>query len=182
MNFCSNCGQPVAHRIPPDDNRERAICDHCDTIHYQNPLIVAGCVPDYKGSILLCKRAIEPRAGYWTVPAGFMELDETVAEAAAREALEEAEATVTLGPMIAMVNVLRANQVHIFFSATLDKPEFGVGEESLATELFAPDDIPWDEISFPSVRIALEQYLQNKQSGRSDLTVCTAPHQTIINN
>ena len=132
-------------------------------------------MPDYRGSILLCKRAIEPRSGYWTVPAGFMEIGETVADAAARETLEEAEALVEVGALIAVVDVLQAKQVHIFFSGILPKPEFGAGEESLATDLFMPNDIPWEEIAFPSVRIALEQFLLNRKNGRDDLCLRTAP-------
>ena len=175
MKFCSECAQPVIKTIPTGDNRERYICPDCGTIHYQNPRIVAGCVPEYQGAILLCKRAIEPRRGFWTVPAGFMELGETVADAAARETLEEAEAQVEVGAMIAVVDVLQAKQVHIFFAGILHQPEYGAGEESLATALFMPDDIPWDEIAFPSVRIALEQFLLNRKNGRDDLCLCTAP-------
>lgn len=175
MKFCSECAQPVIKTIPAGDNRERYVCPDCGTIHYQNPRIVAGCVPEHQGAILLCQRAIEPRKGFWTVPAGFMELGETVAEAAARETLEEAEAQVEVGALIAVVDVLQAKQVHIFFSGILPKPEFGAGEESLATDLFMPADIPWKDIAFPSVRIALEQFLLNRKNGRDDLCLRTAP-------
>jgi ADP-ribose pyrophosphatase YjhB (NUDIX family) len=175
MKFCSECAQPVIKTIPAGDNRQRYVCPDCGTIHYQNPRIVAGCVPEHQGAILLCKRAIKPRRGFWTVPAGFMELGETVADAAARETLEEAEAQVEVGAMIAVVDVLQAKQVHIFFSGILHKPEYGAGEESLATALFMPDDIPWDEIAFPSVRIALEQFLLNRKNGSDDLCLRTAP-------
>ncbi len=175
MNFCSKCGQSVAKTIPKGDNRERYVCRDCGTVHYQNPLIVAGCVPEYQGKILLCRRAIEPRLGYWTVPAGFMELDETLTDAAARETLEEAEAVVDVGALIAIIDVLQAKQVHVFFSGTLRKPEYGAGDESLAAALFSTDDIPWDEIAFPSVRLALEQFLRNRETGRDDLCLRTAP-------
>ena len=175
MNFCSECAAPVTLTIPDGDNRERFVCTSCGAIHYQNPRIVAGCVPEHEGRILLCKRAIEPRLGYWTCPAGFMENGETVAEAAARETLEEAEAQVEVGPLIAVVDVLRARQVHVFFRGALKTPEFGAGQESLAADLFRVEDIPWDDIAFPSVRIGLEQYLRNRESGKDDLLVCTAP-------
>ncbi len=174
MKYCSECGQRVSTAVPAGDNRERFVCRECGTIHYQNPRIVAGCVPEHEGSILLCKRAIEPRVGYWTVPAGFMENGETVAEAAARETLEEAEARVDVGALIAVVDVVTARQVHIFFAATLTDPGFGVGHESLETELFEPGAIPWDDIAFPSVRIALEQFLLNRENGNDALRVCAA--------
>jgi ADP-ribose pyrophosphatase YjhB (NUDIX family) len=179
MKFCSECAQPVTVAIPEGDNRERFVCRECGTIHYQNPRIVAGCVPEYQGSILLCKRAIEPRSGFWTVPAGFMEHNETVAEAAAREALEEAEAQIEIGALIAVVDVLQAKQVHVFFAGTLDEPKFGAGHESLATDLFTPDEIPWDDIAFPSVRIALEQFLHNRKTGQEELRLCTAPGRPV---
>jgi ADP-ribose pyrophosphatase YjhB (NUDIX family) len=132
-------------------------------------------VPEHDGKILLCRRAIEPRRGYWTVPAGFMELDETLAEAAARETLEEARARVDIGELIAVVDVLQAKQVHVFFAGVLSEPVFGAGDESLEAALFTPQDIPWDEISFPSVRVALEQFLRNRESGRQELCQCSAP-------
>jgi ADP-ribose pyrophosphatase YjhB (NUDIX family) len=141
---------------------------------------VAGCVAEHEGAILLCKRAIEPRYGYWTIPAGFMELDESLPDAAARETWEEAEARVTIGAMIACVDVIQAHQVHVFFSGTLDGPEYGAGHETLDAGLYDPTDIPWDDLAFPSVRIALEQYLRNRRSGRHDLHICTAPRRSIV--
>ncbi len=161
MKFCSRCGAKVEIRTPEADNRERWVCTSCETIHYQNPLIVVGCVPEQDGRILLCKRAIEPRYGYWTVPAGFMELGESLAEGAARETLEEACAEVEIGHLFASVDVVDAGQVHLFFTAKL-KGGFGVGEESLETQLFAEDEIPWDDIAFRSGRYALETYFQDR--------------------
>jgi len=151
----------------------------CEAIHYENPRIVAGCVPEHDGRILLCKRAIEPRSGFWTVPAGFMELDETLPAAAARETWEEALARVEIGAMIASVDVVQARQVHIFFAATLATPDFGVGAETLETRLFDTDSIPTAELAFPSVRIAVEQFLRNRESGRDELLVCEAPRRKI---
>jgi len=179
MKFCSECGQPVVTAIPAGDNRKRFVCRNCGIVHYQNPRIVAGCVPEYRDEILLCRRAIEPRSGYWTVPAGFMELGETVADAAARETLEEAEARVEVGALIAVVDVVQAKQVHVFFAGTLPEPTFGTGDETLAVALFKADDIPWDDIAFPSVRIALEQFLRNRKTGRDDLCLCAAPGRPI---
>ena len=161
MNYCSSCGGKVSRKIPKDDNRERAICDDCGTIHYQNPLIVVGCVAESDGKILLCKRSIEPRYGYWTVPAGFMELGETLAGGAARETLEEACATIEIGHQFASVDVVDAGQVHIFFTGKL-LGGYGVGEESLETALFSESEIPWDELAFHSGRFALEKYFEDR--------------------
>jgi len=180
MKYCNQCGQTVALSVPDGDHKPRYVCMSCGMIHYQNPLIVAGCVPEHDGRILLCKRAIEPRYGFWTVPAGFMELDESLPAAAARETLEEACAEVEIGAMIASVDVLQARQVHFFFAAKLPVAEFAAGPESLEVELVTPDSIPWDDLAFPSVRIAVEQYLRNKASGRDDLIVCEAPRRKLL--
>lgn len=160
MKFCSSCGGTVSYRVPKDDNRERAICDSCSLVHYRNPLVVVGCVAELDGKILLCKRAIKPRYGYWTVPAGFMELGETVAGGAARETLEEALATVELGHLFAMVDVVDAGQVHLFYTGKL-VGDYGVGEETLESALFSEDEIPWGEIAFHSGKFALEKYFQD---------------------
>jgi ADP-ribose pyrophosphatase YjhB (NUDIX family) len=175
MNFCSRCGQSVVTEIPDGDNRARHICKHCGTIHYENPRIVAGCVAVHDGSILLCRRAIEPRIGYWTVPAGFMELGESLSEAAARETWEEAQARVELGPLSALVDVIKARQVHIFFEGVLTEPVFGAGDETLETRLFKPDEIPWDDLAFPSVRIAIEHHLACRSGTQQGVRLATAP-------
>ncbi|MEM7762781.1 MAG: NUDIX hydrolase [Pseudomonadota bacterium] len=158
MKYCSNCGHTVVREIPEGDTHERYVCPNCHTIHYQNPKIVVGCVPQRDGKILLCKRAIEPRVGYWTVPAGFMELRETMAEGAARETMEEACAKVEIGHLFASVDVPHAGQVHVFFTAELVS-DFSPGPESLDVALYRPEDIPWDEIAFPSGVFALRQYI-----------------------
>ncbi len=165
MKYCSRCGAAVSLGIPADDNRERWICDQCDTVHYQNPLIVVGCVAAKDDKVLLCKRAIEPRYGYWTVPAGFLELRESLAEGAAREALEEACADIQIGHMFASIDVIEAGQVHVFFTGRL-LGGYGVGHESLDTALFHQDDIPWDDIAFRSGKFALEKYFED--SGRNN--------------
>lgn len=161
MKYCSSCGGTVSLRVPSDDNRERHICDDCGIVHYRNPLVVVGCVPERDGKILLCKRAIEPRYGKWTVPAGFMELGETAAGGAARETLEEALATVELGHLFAMVDVVDAGQVHLFFTAKL-VGDFGAGAESLESKLFSEDEIPWDDIAFQSGIYALRKYFEDR--------------------
>jgi ADP-ribose pyrophosphatase YjhB (NUDIX family) len=165
MNFCSACGSVVSLRVPSGDDRRRHICDYCDTIHYQNPCIITGCVPVYEDRILLCKRAIAPRRGYWTLPAGFMENGETTAEGAVRECLEEANARVVNPQLYAMIDIPHINQVYLFFRGELAAPEFSPGSESLAVELFREAEIPWDEIAFPSVRKTLEYFFQDRREG-----------------
>jgi ADP-ribose pyrophosphatase YjhB (NUDIX family) len=168
MNFCSNCGAKLQFRIPPGDHLPRHVCDACGTIHYQNPKLIVGCVPEHEGRILLCKRAIEPRKGYWTVPAGFMENNETLQQAAARESYEEALAKVEIGSLLTVVHVLRAHQVHVFFRAKLPTPEFGAGPESLEVHLVEPKDIPWADIAFPSTEFTLRRYLEDRAAGREN--------------
>jgi ADP-ribose pyrophosphatase YjhB (NUDIX family) len=165
MHFCSHCGQPVTLTVPEGDNRPRHVCTACGRIHYQNPRIVAGCVPEHEGRILLCRRAIEPRRGYWTLPAGFMENGETTQEAARRESVEEALAEVEIGSLLAVVHVLHADQVHVMFRAHLPRPEFGVGAESLEVRLCGEAEIPWHDLAFRSVDYALRRYLEDRRDG-----------------
>ena len=167
MKFCSACGQPVTQKIPDGDHLPRYVCTACATIHYENPRIIAGCVIEVDAKILMCKRAIEPRYGYWTVPAGFMENGESVQHAAAREAMEEALAHVQIGSLLAIVNVIRAHQVHIMFRARLqpDRPDFGIGPESLETQLYDEAEIPWPQVAFLSVEFALRRYLEDRRNG-----------------
>ncbi len=166
MKFCSQCGSEVTSRVPEGDSLPRAVCDACGTIHYENPRVVVGCIPVAGNQILLCRRAIEPRYGYWTVPAGFLENGETMQEGAARETREEAMAEVQIGELCAIMDVLRARQVHVFFRATLIGDRFGAGHESLECRLFDLDEIPWEDIAFPSVRYALETWLEDLRSGQ----------------
>lgn len=162
MNYCSLCGNPVENRIPEGDNRPRFVCDACGTIHYSNPKIVAGTIPVWENQILLCRRAIEPRRGYWTLPAGFMENAETIPEAAERETWEEALAKVTLEGLYTVINLPHIDQVHMFFRATMLTPEFAAGEESLDVQLFHEQDIPWAEIAFPTVSQTLERFFEDR--------------------
>lgn len=169
MKFCSSCGAPLVLRVPAGDTLPRHVCDACQTIHYQNPRMVVGCIAEWEDRILLCRRAIEPRRGFWTVPAGFMENGETLMAAAAREAVEEAQAEVEIGSLLAIFHALRAQQVHVFFRARLAVPRFGVGPESLEVKLVEERDVPWDEIAFPSGVFALRRYFADRAAGREDL-------------
>ncbi len=147
------------HRtIPEGEDRERLTCADCGFIAYENPKIVAGAVVEAEGRLLLCRRAIAPRAGFWTLPAGYMELGETVAEAAQREAWEEAQARIALEGILAVYSIARIGQVQILFRAHLTEPGYAAGPESLEVRLFAWEDIPWDEIAFPSVHWALRHW------------------------
>ena len=159
--YCSECGAETRREIPKDDNREREICPSCGTVHYKNPLIVVGCVPERDGKILLCKRAIEPRYGYWTVPAGFMELGESTVQGAARETMEEACAEVEIGHLFAVVDVVDAGQVHMFYTAKL-LSDYAAGTESLDVAMYSEDEVPWDDIAFHSGRFALQKYFEDK--------------------
>jgi ADP-ribose pyrophosphatase YjhB (NUDIX family) len=169
MKFCPSCAAPVVQRVPDGDHLPRSVCTACGTIHYRNPKLIAGCVPELDGRILICRRAIEPRRGYWTVPAGFMEVGETLQQAAARECHEEALARVEVGKLLAIVHVLHAEQVHVLFRARLAHPAFGIGPESLETTLCDESDIPWPEIAFASVEFALRRYFADRAAGREDL-------------
>lgn len=166
MKFCSHCGGDIEQKVPQDDNRPRHVCTVCETIHYQNPNIVAGTIPVYENRILLCRRAIEPRHGYWTLPAGFMENQETTTEAAMRETWEEAEAKVTIDGLYTVINVPQIDQVHMYFRATIINGDYGVGPESLETQLFHEEDIPWDELAFPTVKKTLKLFLEERKQSR----------------
>ena len=171
MKYCSHCGASVALKIPPGDNLPRFICERCGTVHYQNPNVVVGCVPVWQDKVLLCKRAIEPRSGYWTIPAGFLENRETLQEAAIRETREEALAAVDLGPLLAVINVAHASQIHMMFRARLVEERFGAGEETLEAALYDEAGIPWSLIAFPSVRFALERFFSDRNAGIEEVHV-----------
>lgn len=163
--FCSICGQPVTQRVPEGDSRERDCCTSCGAIHYVNPRPVVGTIPVWKDQVLLCKRAIEPRLGYWTLPAGFMEIGETTGAGALRETLEEAGARITLGPLYTMIDVPHAEQVHIFFRAQLLDLDFHAGEESLEVRLFKEEQIPWHDLAFRTVATTLELFFADRARG-----------------
>ena len=165
MNFCSQCAAPVALRVPSGDDRPRHVCDTCGTVHYQNPKIVAGCVPEWEGRILLCRRAIEPRAGRWTLPAGFMENGETTGEAAVRETREEANARVEVDALFTCLDIPRISQVYVMFRARLVDGAFSPGAESLDARLFEEAEVPWDEIAFPAITRTLELWFRDRRGG-----------------
>jgi ADP-ribose pyrophosphatase YjhB (NUDIX family) len=166
MKFCSVCGHEVSLRVPPGDNRERSVCANCGTIHYLNPRNVVGTIPVWRDRILLCRRAIEPRYGFWTLPAGFMEMGETTSAAAARETLEEAGARVEVLELFSLLNVPHVNQVHLFYRARLLDDEIAAGDESLEVNLFDESDIPWQEIAFPTVTETLQLFFADRANGR----------------
>ena len=165
MKFCSNCGQQVRHEIPPGDNRARYCCANCGTIHYQNPNVVLGTIPVSGDRILLCRRAIEPRYGYWTLPAGFMENGETTIEGAMRETLEETGATIELGELFSVLDVPHVRQVHMFFRARLIDQGLEPGAETLEQRLFAEDEVPWDALAFRTVEYTLRRYFEDCRNG-----------------
>ena len=165
MKYCSRCGSAVTRKIPAGDNRERDVCTACEAIHYVNPRVVVGCLVTYGDKVLLAKRAIDPRAGYWTLPAGFLENGETLAHGAARETLEEVKAEVQAEALYTVFSLPHISQIYTFFRAELAEPKFGVGEETLAVDLFEEDDVPWDELAFPVIRDTLKFYFEDRRTG-----------------
>ncbi|MDE0310344.1 MAG: NUDIX hydrolase [Acidiferrobacterales bacterium] len=161
MNYCSFCGETVSRKVPRGDNLPRYVCDSCDAVHYQNPKIVTGCIVQWEEKILLCRRAIDPRYGLWTIPAGFMELGETIHEAAARETYEEARAVAQIDELFAVYNIPHVSQVYCIYRAHLESPEYSPGEESLEVELFSEDEIPWELLAFQVVRESLIRYFES---------------------
>ena len=161
INFCSHCGAEVEQKIPSGETLLRAVCPACQTIHYQNPKIVAGCIPEWEGQILLCRRAIEPRLGFWTFPAGFMELGESTEEAAARETLEEANARVAIHSLYGIFSLPHVSQVYVVYRAALQDLEFGPGEESLEVQLMSIESIPWEHLAFPVIQETLRRYVED---------------------
>jgi len=165
MNYCSQCGETVNHIIPEGDNRHRYVCISCEFIHYQNPRIIAGCLPIFDNKVLLCKRAIEPRAGYWTLPAGFLENGETTATGASRETMEEANAEVIIDDLYTIFSLPHISQVYMFFKASMPTGVFSPGIESLDVKLFEEDEIPWDELAFPVITQTLQHYFSDRATG-----------------
>jgi len=165
MNYCNQCGSKLAYRIPKGDDRLRFICDACQTIHYQNPKLVVGCIPVWEDRILLCRRSIEPRYGKWTIPAGYFEQGETVEAGAKRELNEEAGATVEFLEPYALYNLAFISQVYLIFRGPLKDKKFRSGYESLETLLFKEHEIPWDDLAFTVVREVLRQYYKDFLKG-----------------
>ena len=166
MRFCSHCGKPVQRGVPPGDDRERFMCPACGRVHYRNPRMVVGCIPLWQDRLLLCRRAIEPRHGKWTVPAGYLENDESVEDGAQRELMEEARATARELQPFGLYNIVHVNQVYLIFLAPLASGDFGAGEETIEVRLFDEDAIPWDDLAFPVVEMTLRRYFRG--AGRGD--------------
>jgi ADP-ribose pyrophosphatase YjhB (NUDIX family) len=165
MKFCSTCGETVVRKVPSGDNRERFVCESCTTIHYQNPRIVTGCLPIWEDKVLLCKRAIDPRSGYWTLPAGFLENGETIAAGAARETHEEANARVRGLELYTVFSLPHISQAYMFFRSELEDLDFSEGEESLEVRLFSESEIPWQHLAFPVITQSLEFYFEDRVHG-----------------
>ena len=179
MKYCGECGKSVSKKIPQGDNLPRFVCDSCQVIHYHNPKIVAGCIPEWNGKILLCRRAIEPKLGLWTYPAGFMEIGEGTEEAARRETLEEAGALVTIGRLHSVLSLPHIGQVYLTFIGQLGAEKFEAGLESLDVRLFDPHDVPWQDIAFPVVKLALQRYVEDMVQGSFHLHVADVPHRLV---
>jgi ADP-ribose pyrophosphatase YjhB (NUDIX family) len=169
FKHCKTCGGAVRYEVPPDDNRDRATCTVCGHVHYENPLNVVGTVPVWGEQVLLCRRNIEPRYGLWTLPAGFLELGETIAEGAVRETVEEAGARIELQGLYTVLNVVQVGQVHLFYRARLLDTDFAPGPETIEAQLFAEADIPWDTLAFRTVRETLQRFFDDRRRGRFDL-------------
>lgn len=181
MNFCSHCGSPrLEFRVPAGDTLPRFVCPQCGTIHYQNPKIVVGCLPVWEGSVLLCKRAIEPRLGLWTLPAGFLENGETLVAGAQRETIEEAAASVEVGELYTVISLPQINQVYVVFRAQLLALDFGPGPESLEVELFREEDIPWERIAFRTIGRTLRNYFLDRKLGAFPVHVSTIERRTPV--
>ncbi len=164
MKYCSHCGAPVRFAVPHGDHKSRAICDACNTVHYENPRMIVGCLPFLEDKVLLCKRANEPRRGLWTLPAGFLEHGETVEEGAMRETLEEANARVEEPELFSVYSIPGIGQIYLFFTARLRDLDFHPGTETEEMALFTQADIPWRELAFSSVRYTLEMYFEHRLS------------------
>ena len=161
MNFCSHCGNKLKRQIPSGDTNVRDVCLSCNTIHYQNPKVIVGIVPIFENKILLCKRSIEPRSGYWTIPSGFMENGETLSEGALREAKEEAHIDATIDYLHTVYSLPKINQIYFLYCATIKTPSFRAGNETSEVRLFSLSDIPWESIAFSAVTFALQGYIEN---------------------
>ena len=166
MKFCSKCSATITVKIPRDDTRERFVCETCSTIHYENPRNVVGTIPIWEDKVLLCKRAIQPRLGFWTLPAGFLEIGESTNDGAKRETFEEAGANIQISALFSLLNVTHVGQVHLFYLAKMDSPSFQAGVESLEVALFSESEIPWSEIAFPTVKKTLEWFFSDRKSGK----------------
>ncbi|MFT4020983.1 MAG: NUDIX hydrolase [Acinetobacter sp.] len=166
MNCCIKCGQPTTEKIPLGDSKRRQVCTDCGHIHYENPKIICGALVTWQDKVLLCRRAIEPRYGLWTLPAGYMELFETMEQGAARETQEEAEAEIEIESLYCMYNIPRIGQIYVLFKASLQHGKFGAGPETIESRLFEEHEIPWQELAFPSVKHTLQHYFADRKNNQ----------------
>jgi ADP-ribose pyrophosphatase YjhB (NUDIX family) len=179
MKFCSHCGSPIGRATPPGDSRERHVCANCGSIFYENPKVVVGCILEWQGDLLLCRRAIEPRSGFWTLPAGFLENGETIAEGALRETIEESGADAAIDGLFAIIDVPSIHQLHVFFRGQLRSPALAPGIETIEAGFFPAEQIPWSELAFSSVKRVLETYLADRAAGHFAFHGFTLPvHQS----
>lgn len=165
VHFCSVCGAPVVQEVPAGDNLLRHVCTACRTVHYQNPRMIVGTLPIWEDQVLLCRRAIEPRLGYWTLPAGFMEKGESLEQAAARETSEEAGCPIELKGLFSLISIPKIHQVHFFYLAHMTATELNPGEETLEARLFSEDELPWDDLAFHSVTFTLRKFFEDRRNG-----------------
>lgn len=176
MKYCNQCGARVSLFIPLGDNKERHVCQVCDTIHYENPRVITGTLPVFEDSVLLCKRAIEPRRGLWTLPAGFMENGESTEQGAIRETLEEANAQVSIDGLYCLFDLPQFNQVYTFYRAQLLDLKYYAGDESLEVALFKTDDIPWQQLAFSVVSETLKLYMEDRKNNHYPVRSRTIHH------
>ena len=169
IRYCKTCAGSVGYEVPAADNRERAVCSLCKAIHYENPINVVGTVPVWEDKVLLCRRNIEPRFGFWTLPAGFLELGESTAQGAIRETIEEAGARIELQGLFTVLNVVKVGQVHLYYRARLLDAEFAPGPETIEARLFAENQIPWEELAFRTVRETLRRYFDGRRRGQYEV-------------
>lgn len=169
VRYCTCCGAPTEYAVPAGDNRLRHVCRSCDVVHYENPRVVVGCVPEWQGRVLLCRRAIEPRAGYWTLPAGYLELGETTEEGALRESAEEAGIELELDGLYTVFSLPHINQLHMLYRARLTRGQWSCGSETLEIALVDEAQVPWEQLAFRTVHETLTRYFADRDRGRFDI-------------
>jgi ADP-ribose pyrophosphatase YjhB (NUDIX family) len=176
MKYCSDCGTPVALKIPEGDHLPRHVCPRCGAIHYRNPKVIVGCIPEWEERVLMCRRAIQPRVGLWTFPAGFLELGETSSQGAARETLEEAQAHVEIEDLCVVINVPYVNQIYLIHRGRLTSPAFGPTAESSECALMREEEIPWPDIAFPTIYESLRFFYADRRAGRRAIHTLDLTH------
>lgn len=169
IKYCNQCGNPITIKVPDGDNLPRATCESCNFIQYENPRVIVGCIPEWENKVLLCRRAIEPRLGFWTLPAGFLENNETTQQGALRETKEETNASATIIDAFSLIDIPHINQIYLLYRAKLNDDNFSPTAESSEVALFEEASIPWDDIAFAAIKRSLKQYYKSKHEGSFDL-------------